>query len=222
MEIDHRESSPGLRTPGRPTGDAAEQLRDNLLDAAEQGFGEHGYAATSIRAVAEQAGVNSALVHYYFGNKRGLLIAVLDRALEPAASAIAQLRGQQTEGQREPGLEAITDLLLDVFDRHPNLPRLVVREVLLSAGELRELFLQRYAARLGGSLVPVIARQRENGAIHAQLEAPLVTLMILSLCLFPVVARPLAEQVLGVDYSAAGKQKLRAHMATLLNQGLLT
>lgn len=212
-------SAPSLRAPGRPAGDEAEQMRERLLDAAEQRFGEHGYAATSIRSIVDQAGVTTALVHYYFGNKKGLLLAVLDRALEPAAGAITQLAGK---ADKAPGLETITDLLLDVFDRHPNLPRLIVREVLLSAGELRELFLQRYATRLGGSLVPVIERQRANGAIHAHLEAPVVTLLILSLCLFPVVARPLAEQVLGVDYSEAGKKALRVHMTTLLNQGLLT
>ena len=197
-------------------------MRERLLDAAEQRFGVHGYAATSIRSIANQVGVNTALVHYYFASKKGLLVAVLDRALEPAAGAIAQLGDHHAAEPHGPGLEAIVDLLLGVFDRHPNLPRLVVREVMLSAGELRELFLQRYAARLGGSLVPVIARQRDRGAIHAELDAPVVTLLILSLCLFPVVAQPLAEQVLGVDYSDGGKRLLRSHITIPLQKGLLT
>jgi AcrR family transcriptional regulator len=49
-----------------------------LLLAATDLIRDHGYAATSMRAVAERAGARLSLVQYHFGSKRGLLIAVLD------------------------------------------------------------------------------------------------------------------------------------------------
>lgn len=49
-----------------------------VLAAATDVLREHGYAAMSTRAVAERAGVQLSLVHYHFGSKRGLLVAVLE------------------------------------------------------------------------------------------------------------------------------------------------
>ncbi len=53
-----------------------------LQDAAEQLFAQHGFDAVSVRAVASKAGVDPALLHYYFGTKRELFDAVLVRRLE--------------------------------------------------------------------------------------------------------------------------------------------
>jgi AcrR family transcriptional regulator len=56
-----------------------EATRDLILDAARDVLGERGFAATTTRGVAEQAGVQLSLVHYHFGGKRQLLAAVLAR-----------------------------------------------------------------------------------------------------------------------------------------------
>lgn len=53
-----------------------------LQDAAEQLFAQHGFDAVSVRAVAGKAGVDPALLHYYFGTKRELFDAVLVRRLD--------------------------------------------------------------------------------------------------------------------------------------------
>jgi AcrR family transcriptional regulator len=53
-----------------------------LLAAAADLLREEGYAATSTRAVADRAGMRLSLVHYHFGSKRGLLLAVLDDLTE--------------------------------------------------------------------------------------------------------------------------------------------
>jgi AcrR family transcriptional regulator len=53
-----------------------------LLAAAGDLLREEGYAATSTRAVAERAGVQLSLVHYHFGSKRSLLLAVLEDLTE--------------------------------------------------------------------------------------------------------------------------------------------
>jgi AcrR family transcriptional regulator len=52
--------------------------RAQLLSAATEVLRERGFAATSMRAVADRAGAQLSLVHYHFGSKRGLLVAVLD------------------------------------------------------------------------------------------------------------------------------------------------
>lgn len=52
--------------------------RAQLIEAASEVLRERGFGATSLRAVADRAGVRLSLVHYHFGSKSGLLIGVLD------------------------------------------------------------------------------------------------------------------------------------------------
>jgi AcrR family transcriptional regulator len=58
---------------------ARAEATDALLDAAEQLLIEVGYAGITVRKLAERAGVNHGLVHYYFGSMEDLLLRVIER-----------------------------------------------------------------------------------------------------------------------------------------------
>jgi AcrR family transcriptional regulator len=59
-----------------------EATRRRIVDAAREVLLERGHAAASTRAVADEAGVRLSLVHYHFGGRQGLLLAVLERENE--------------------------------------------------------------------------------------------------------------------------------------------
>ncbi len=70
---------------GRPRKAQAAATGDtsaSILDAAEDLFSKHGFYGVTIREVAREAGVDTALVHYYFGSKRELFDAVFQRRAE--------------------------------------------------------------------------------------------------------------------------------------------
>jgi AcrR family transcriptional regulator len=68
---------------GRPLKDeGAPDMRDRILDAAEEHFSRHGFWGVTIREVAQEAKVDTALLHYYFETKRGLFDAVFARRAE--------------------------------------------------------------------------------------------------------------------------------------------
>src|SRR5215217_1940147 len=65
---------------GRPLkNDAAPDMRERILDAAEDHFSRHGFWGVTLREVAQDAKVDTALLHYYFDTKRGLFDAVFAR-----------------------------------------------------------------------------------------------------------------------------------------------
>lgn len=68
--------------PPKARAAGAADTRDLILDAAEQLFSKHGFYGVTIREVAREAGVDTALVHYYFGAKRALFDAVFLRRAE--------------------------------------------------------------------------------------------------------------------------------------------
>jgi AcrR family transcriptional regulator len=75
----------------RQISDARHQATIALMDAAEGLLYEVGYAGVTTRAVAEAAGVNHGLVHYYFGSMEELLSQTLERFVEQLALALDAL-----------------------------------------------------------------------------------------------------------------------------------
>lgn len=74
--------------PGRWRSGA--ESRQRILEAARALFPQHGYGGTTVRAVAAEAGVDPAMVFYFFGTKQGLFAAAIDMSahLPPAIEAI--------------------------------------------------------------------------------------------------------------------------------------
>ncbi|MEU0036971.1 MULTISPECIES: TetR family transcriptional regulator [unclassified Streptomyces] len=73
--------------PSRTQTEAAPATRDRILDAAREEFSERGYEKTSVRGIAKAAGVDSALVHHYFGTKEQVFEAAVEVAFAPALAA---------------------------------------------------------------------------------------------------------------------------------------
>ncbi|MEY9876907.1 AcrR family transcriptional regulator [Streptacidiphilus sp. MAP12-33] len=102
---------PTARRRGRPQGhpNGHPQTRTRILAAAEPLFLEHGYRATTLRAVASAAEVDSALISYHFGSKRGLFGEVTQISCARALDLGRALTGDQ-EGLADRLLLVVTEL----------------------------------------------------------------------------------------------------------------
>jgi AcrR family transcriptional regulator len=69
-----------MRRTGRRAG--AADTRGEILAAARHVFGEQGFDAATVRAVAARAGVDPALVHHYFGSKQALFLAAMELPID--------------------------------------------------------------------------------------------------------------------------------------------
>jgi AcrR family transcriptional regulator len=70
------------RGRGRPRGDS--DAREQILQAGRRLFLGSGYRGVSLRSIAAEAGVDAALISYYFGSKRGLFAAIMKLNVSPA------------------------------------------------------------------------------------------------------------------------------------------
>ena len=207
----------GKKPRGRPPGKGSALVRARILDTAEGMFARQGYAATSVREVAEAADVNPAMVHYYFGSKKALLRQVLEQAFEPLARAIAGMK----KAHRAP-VGDISRLLSGMVRQHPNLPVLMVREVMLPGGGMQDEFLATMAPRLGGALPAMLTEEQQQGRMAPELDPHITTLLLLALSIFPFIVRDVAEPGLGISYDKNGLDALERHVARLLGQGVST
>ena len=75
--------------------------REAIATAARQQFAQLGYDRTSMRSVAEQAGVDPSLVSHFFGSKQQLFVAVIELPFDPAIILPAILEGERSQaGER--------------------------------------------------------------------------------------------------------------------------
>jgi len=208
-----RKSKAGKRI-GRPGENDATDVRAEILKVSEGLFADQGYAATSLREIADAAGVNPAMIHYYFGNKEALLRAVLEKAIEPLANMIEAMKHADAVAPEE-----IAGQLMTLVARHPKLPYLIIREVMLPGGVMQEHFAQHLAPRLGGAVPGLLEREASAGRIRKDLPSSIGAMAILSLALFPFIVRPVAEQVMDVQLGGDHLDTFRSQISEFVKRG---
>lgn len=104
---DNRRSQPHPRGR-RPAG---ENTRAALLAAARVEFTERGFDGATVRAIAQRAGVDAAMVNHWFGGKDGLFVAALDIPVDPT-----EILSRILDGDPEQIAERILRTFLSVWD----------------------------------------------------------------------------------------------------------
>ena len=90
-----------------------EGTKQRILEAAETLFAERGFAATSLRAITAEAGVNLAAVHYHYGSKEALFGHVFARRIGPVNDErLRALDALEAGSETPPSIEAVLEALL--------------------------------------------------------------------------------------------------------------
>jgi AcrR family transcriptional regulator len=99
--------------PSRTQSADAPATRDRILAAAREEFSERGYDKTSVRGIAKTAGVDSALVHHYFGTKEQVFEAAVEVAFSPAS---LKVRDVVLEGPLDEVGERMTRVIFGLWE----------------------------------------------------------------------------------------------------------
>ena len=115
------EAQESIATPPGTPAEHDEHVRTRLLHAAVRVFDRKGYAAASVREVAEMAGVTKPAVYYHFGSKEGLLISILQQAEAEVARTIA--RSVARPGTARDRIIGLCEDVYGLFGEHVPLAR---------------------------------------------------------------------------------------------------
>lgn len=168
------------RRPGRP------ETRKAILDAARTHFVERGYTGTRLRDVAATAGVDVALVHYFFGTKDSLFAAAMELPINPGEAAVGVLDGSRDEVPRR-----ILERFLSIWDTPGAADPLIALVRSASTHEPAAELLRGFVHH--GVIGPLIQRLEVD---QPERRAALVASQILGLVLIRYVVRvePLASE----------------------------
>jgi AcrR family transcriptional regulator len=187
-----------LRGPGRPLATQAPDVRDALLRAARDCIVELGYAAASTKDIARRAGVNPAMISYYFGGKAALAEVSFRATIEPLRERLDALAEAGDSGA---GLHEFLGAYMTTLAANPSIPKFIVREVLPQNGRFRDIFFKEIVGR-GARLLPqaVMAAQRD-GAISSELDPRFAAVSTVSIAIFPFLVEDILRDKLALDFS---------------------
>lgn len=202
-----RRSAKGTAKTGaakKPTADRETEQR--ILDAARAVFVRRGTAGARMQEIAAEAGVNQALLHYYFRSKERLSTAVFEQFAARLFPALIQtLDGDASIDEK---IERFVALYLDNLMRNPFLPGYLLSELHHHPQRIEQVLAGVLGARPGQVLPPLFrklalqidARVKSGGMRPIAVEQFVVNLI--SLCIFPFAARPMLSIVFGMDDAA--------------------
>jgi AcrR family transcriptional regulator len=203
------------RARGRPRAGSAGNVRERLLQAARELFLRYGYRAVSSRQIGAAAGVNFAMIRYYFGGKPGLYREILQDVL-PAQLANFEAWAGSGGGR----LEDILSNIVRVWAANPWIAGFVLREVLLPGGPMRAMFLREFPERLAPLVERAVKEQIRRGSLRDDLDPKLLVLSIVSLAVFPFLSFALTHRVFGVQHDEQFVSRFIAHTQSLLARGV--
>ena len=209
---------PAPRRPGRPSGGVggAEQ-RERLIATALALFARQGIVDTPLAAIAREAGVTPAMVHYYFKTRDQLIDVLIDERFVPLRSAM----GGVFEAHHDDPVAALTALTLrfvEVGQAHPWFAPLWIREVISEGGLLRQRMHERFGHEHQRAAHEAIARWQREGRLNAALEPSLLFQSLLGLTLLPLATAHMWRNDL-VPHRVSAEEIAR-HAVALITQGI--
>ena len=174
-----------------------------ILDAAHAVFLRRGSAGARMQEIAQEAGVNPALLHYYFRSKERLSAAVFQRAAAELMPEVVHALASNMPLERK--IRAVIDVELTRLLATPYLPGYIISELAHRPERMRELLstlVGRLPEEIGRDVLGTL-RNQINAAVRAGEVRPMApeefVVNLLSLCIFPFAARPLWSAMLGWD-----------------------
>ncbi|MBF9254058.1 TetR/AcrR family transcriptional regulator [Pontibacter sp. 172403-2] len=165
--------------------------------AAQKVFLEKGFSGARMQDIADKAGINKALLHYYYRSKDKLFDIIFMESFQkiiPKINLIAQSDAPLFEK-----IEKFVGEYIVAINADPMVPLFVLHELTRHP----EKFIQKvFSATDGGpkvgKLVAQIQEEAEKGNIRPIHPATLL-MNIMSLCIFPYIGKPMFQMVLSID-----------------------
>lgn len=163
-----------------------------ILQAARNVFIKKGLDGARMQEIADEAGINKALLHYYFRSKEKLFEMIFQEELGKFFPKMVSLMSSPELGLEEK-IRTFVDNYTSVFIKNPFLPSFILRELQRDPENLKQFFVK--------SGFEVNNVKYVIGGLSKQLnmtfdEARHFMINMVSLCIFPFAGRPLIEKIL--------------------------
>lgn len=163
------------------------EQRQRLLDTAMMLFARQGIVETPLSAIAREAGVTPAMLHYYFKTRDQLLDVLIDERIQPRRIEIGKSFDLHA-GDPVMVISQLAENMMKTATDYPWFPALWMREILSDNGLLRQRIQQRYGTLHMQTALDCITHWQAEGKINPDIEPALLFISIFSLIITPLIA----------------------------------
>ena len=173
---------------------AGENTENHILIAARQVFISKGFEGARMQEIADQAGINKALLHYYFRSKEKLFEAVFSEVASNLFPAMRQMLEAELELKEK--ITLFIRIYLKALDENPFIPAFILNTLNTNP----DSFL-KYIKKSG--LNPrLLQKQIDDEAARGMIrpiKAEHLMVNIIAMCIFPFVARPIVQNIFNMN-----------------------
>jgi len=167
-----------------------------IIAAAKKIFIQRGLAGARMQEIADEAGINKAMLHYYYRSKDKLFEIVFNEAIGRVIGRLGVVLRQQLPIREK--IPAIVENYIDGLIEAPYLPMFVLNEI----HQQPEIFIQRLKTQSNFpdilQFMKEIVEAGKKGEIK-EVSPVQLFLNIVSMCIFPFIGRPIAQGMLQLD-----------------------
>nr|WP_275666085.1 TetR/AcrR family transcriptional regulator [Vibrio sp. Isolate23] len=205
-----------MRKAGRPS--TKIDVRAKLIHHSRELFTMMAYDKVSTRLVAKRAGVNVAMIRYYFGSKEGLFETMIRETLQPMKYQIRTLIADSNQ-------KNFFDLMRTYYRemiKIPQFPRLIVQVMNMPPSETQRKLIEKVFDDIGQPMQDVIFDKLiDSGVLRPDADPKLCRVSYISLMVFPFIAPQALLAIHGIELNEEFLNRLFEHNIQLMTQGFL-
>jgi len=172
-----------------------EHLKDTeqlILSAARKVFIEKGLDGARMQEIADEAGINKALLHYYFRSKEKLFSMIFQEEMSKFFPKMVMLLSS-ADISIEEKIRGFVNNYISIFLTNPFLPSFILRELNRDPENLKEYFIKSGFETNNIKLIYTSLSKQLNMSV---IDTKHFMINMVSLCIFPFAGRPLIEKII--------------------------
>jgi TetR/AcrR family transcriptional regulator len=166
-----------------------------ILDAAKEVFLSKGFDGARMQEIADTAGINKALLHYYFRSKEKLFEAVFEEVLQHLGPVILEFVNEPIP--LEVKVWRFVDNYIEIIKKNPKMPLFILNELRVNPGRVLN-YLNIGLLMNVDSLQKQLNQETEKGGFK-WVDARHFMVNMISMTLFPFIGKPLIEKILNIE-----------------------
>jgi len=198
-----------------------EQHQTELLikETAKRVFFQKGILNATTQQIADEAGVNRALIHYYFRSRNQLFKTVLEDAVNETRDKIDSIFNSDESFKSK--ISKYLDVFIDRNAEFPYIQNFIITEIMQDPEKMKEYF-SRKRNHLMKHIVPPLKKEIEKGTMQA-VDPEHFIVNMMAMCSYPLVAKPFIQNMFSYDdkaYKKFLKERKQVIYKVLFNEDL--
>lgn len=174
------------------------QTEELIKETARNLFFKKGLLGATTQEIADEAGINRALIHYYFRSREQLLETLLDDAISETRGKVQAIFDSKDSFKKK--ISKYLDVFIDRDIEYPYIQNFIIAEITRNPEKMKE-HSSRKRNFMIKQIIPELNEEIKKGNIPT-IEPEHFIVNLMSMCSYPLIAKPFLQNIFSFDDKA--------------------